>query len=82
MIFLKFKKISFEIKNLTEINYFNKCFYKNELIFINKIAFNTITHKFWNSYEFEKIIFEELKKDKIEWIKFEKMKININFQIL
>lgn len=50
--------------------------------FYNKIAFNTITHKFWNSYEFEKIIFEELKKDKIEWIKFEKMKININFQIL
>lgn len=57
-------------------NIFDKIYYYKdenlEKIFINKIAFNTITHKFWNSNEFEKIIFEELKKDKIEWIKFEK----------
>ena len=50
-----------------------------EKIYFNKIAFNTISHKFWNAQEFEKIIYEEMKKEKVTWIKFDKKEEKYKF---
>lgn len=75
-------------KNAAEKEWFLKNIFENfytisdknlEKIYFNKIAFNTISHKFWSALEFERILYEEMKKEKADWIKFEKKENKYKF---
>lgn len=64
------KKVEF-LKNVFE-SIWNHSDENYRKIYLNKIAFNTISHKFWDALEFERILYEAMKKEKVEGIKFEK----------
>ena len=75
-------------KNAVEKEWFLRNIFENfygiwdenlEKIYFNKVAFNTISHKFWNAQEFEKIVYEEMKKAKIYWIKLDKKENKYKF---
>lgn len=71
------KKVEF-LKNVFE-SIWNHSDENYRKIYLNKIAFNTISHKFWDALEFERILYEAMKKEKVEWIKFEKTENKYKF---